>query len=62
MPPKTSLKMPGVVRVRLAYLRRRKTLLDELLDSLERYTFKEVRAGETHEKAKEIAQQRAGAA
>jgi hypothetical protein len=54
--------MAGAVQARLAYLRRRKTLLDELIDSLERYTLRELRALETYEKAKKIAHRRAGAA
>jgi hypothetical protein len=59
---KTSPELSGAVWARLAYLRRRKALLDDLIQSLERYSVHELRAPEAHEKTKEIAPRMAGAA
>jgi hypothetical protein len=52
----------GAVRARFTDLRRRKTLLDELIQLLERHPIHEPHALESHDKAKEIDHQRAGAA
>ena len=62
MTHKTSPEVAGAVRARLAYLRRRKALLDDLIQSLERYSVHELPVVEAHEKTEEISPQMAGAA
>lgn len=62
MTHKPSPKVAGAVQARLAYLRRRKALLDDLIQSLERYSVHELPVVEAHEKAKGIAPRMAGAA
>jgi hypothetical protein len=59
---KTSPELSGAVQARLAYLRRKKALLDDLIQSLERYSVQELPALEAHEKTEESAPRMAGAA
>lgn len=59
---KSSPEVAGAVRARLAYLRRRKALLDDLIHSLERYAVYEMAPSEPHPKAEELGPRLAGAA
>jgi hypothetical protein len=62
MTHRSSPEVAGAVQARLAYLRRRKAVLDELIRSLERYAVPELTAMQVNEKTKEIRPPLAGAA
>ena len=62
MTHRTSPEVAGAVQARLAYLRRRKTVLDELIHALERYAGSDLAAMQVNEKTKEIRPPLAGAA
>lgn len=59
---RTSPEVAGAVQARLAYLRRRKAILDELIRSLESYGVPDLPAPQVNEKAKESRSALAGAA
>lgn len=59
---KPSPEVAGAIRAKLAYLRRRKAVLDDLIRSLERYSAPEPRPLETDERREGPAARLAGAA
>jgi hypothetical protein len=59
---RTSPEVAGAVQARLAYLRHRKVVLDDLIRSLERYAVPEPSALQVNEKTKEIRPRLAGVA
>lgn len=62
MTNKTSPEVAAAIRAKLAYLRRRKAVLDDLIRSLERYSAPELPLLETEEKSRETPAPLAGAA
>lgn len=62
MTHKPSPEVAGAIQARLAYLRRRKAVLDDLIWSLERDSTPEPRPSEADEKSEETQPRLAGAA